>query len=335
MSPTRLLFAFLLAVPMVHSLPASAAYDHLYAFGDSLSDDGNLFELTGGLYPPPPYFGGRLSNGPVAVEYLADSLGIGLTNLSVAGARTGAPPGGIGSDNYIDDDNTFFPENHFNGTGVTAQVDGFVSNLGPARAGASSLYFIWAGPNDYFLLANAAAGPVDPTPLITNAIGNLQYSVGALYAAGARDFLIPNMPNLGLTPELRELGSEAALAAAALSSAHNDALAQLLEELDAALPDASFRSADAYGMTTAAFMNPAAYGFTNVTGSCVESVPCIGLNGQGYLFWDGVHVTTAAHERLAGSFAAALAPVPEVQTWAMLLAGIGLIGAARRFRRTA
>ncbi len=30
-------------------------FTHTYVFGDSLSDSGNLFTLTGGLFPPPPY----------------------------------------------------------------------------------------------------------------------------------------------------------------------------------------------------------------------------------------------------------------------------------------
>ena len=52
----------------------------------------------------------------------------------------------------------------------------------------------------------------------------------------------------------------------------------------------------------------------------------------GYLFWDDVHITTAGHQIVAGAFAAALAPVPEAQTWAMLLAGLALLGLARRAR---
>jgi phospholipase/lecithinase/hemolysin len=53
---------------------------NIFVFGDSLSDTGNLFKLTGDLFPPsPPYFNGRLSNGKVAVEYLDDRLGLDAT----------------------------------------------------------------------------------------------------------------------------------------------------------------------------------------------------------------------------------------------------------------
>ena len=71
----------------------------IVVFGDSLSDSGNSFTLTGGIIPPdPPYDSGRFSNGPVALEYLAEDLELTLdlyyddeegNNFAVGGARTG------------------------------------------------------------------------------------------------------------------------------------------------------------------------------------------------------------------------------------------------------
>ena len=61
------------------ALAASAgaqAYSNLYIFGDSLSDTGNIFALTGGATPAAPYFAGRFSDGPVWAETLATSLGL-------------------------------------------------------------------------------------------------------------------------------------------------------------------------------------------------------------------------------------------------------------------
>ncbi|MFB8787365.1 MAG: SGNH/GDSL hydrolase family protein [Potamolinea sp.] len=52
--------------------------EQIYTFGDSLSDVGNVYNLTLALkkvgYPPPPYVNGRFSNGIVWVEYLAKQL---------------------------------------------------------------------------------------------------------------------------------------------------------------------------------------------------------------------------------------------------------------------
>jgi phospholipase/lecithinase/hemolysin len=69
----------------------STAFSRLFVFGDSLSDTGNLYAMTGG-YPPPPYWNGRFSNGKLWVEYLADSLQMPIAagdNYAVAGATTG------------------------------------------------------------------------------------------------------------------------------------------------------------------------------------------------------------------------------------------------------
>ncbi|MDI4239484.1 hypothetical protein OZ411_42630 [Bradyrhizobium sp. Arg237L] len=56
----------------------------LVVFGDSLSDNGNLFNLIG--LPPPPYWEGRSSNGPTYAEQLAALLSAKLDDLAFAGA---------------------------------------------------------------------------------------------------------------------------------------------------------------------------------------------------------------------------------------------------------
>ena len=58
---------------------AAAPYTSIYAFGDSLSDVGNVFLATAGTpaaQPLPPYADGQFSNGPVWVQTLAAGLGI-------------------------------------------------------------------------------------------------------------------------------------------------------------------------------------------------------------------------------------------------------------------
>ena len=85
------------AIWMATSLVASASsFSSVIVYGDSLSDNGNLYALSGDTYPPsPPYYDGRFSNGPVAVEQLAADLGVPLYDFAVAGATSG-----VG--NYVD-----------------------------------------------------------------------------------------------------------------------------------------------------------------------------------------------------------------------------------------
>ena len=86
-----------------------------------------------------------------------------------------------------------------------------------------------------------------------------------------------------------------------------------------------------FDLLNSAGVNPGQYGLTDVTTPCQTLAGCP-ADPAGYLFWDDVHITTAGHQIVAGAFAAALAPVPEAQTWAMLLAGLALLGLARRAR---
>ena len=52
-------------------------YTNLYVFGDSYYDVGNLYAAFG--RPGPPYYDGRLSNGPIWVDHIAGFLGLPLT----------------------------------------------------------------------------------------------------------------------------------------------------------------------------------------------------------------------------------------------------------------
>src|SRR5690349_3490051 len=90
------LLAYLTAAVLAPGVAMAGPITSLYVVGDSLSDQGNGFILTGGAFPPLPY-DQRASNGRVAVEYLADALDVPLapsasggTNYAVLGAATGA-----------------------------------------------------------------------------------------------------------------------------------------------------------------------------------------------------------------------------------------------------
>jgi hypothetical protein len=61
-------------------------YAPMFVFGESLSDGGNAFLRTAGLFPPPPY-AQRISNGPVAIAHLAGLLGAALRIMAARGER--------------------------------------------------------------------------------------------------------------------------------------------------------------------------------------------------------------------------------------------------------
>ena len=94
--------AVLVAITTVSPAKAqSPTGGRIVAYGDSLTDNGNLFAITNPHNPPPPYFQGRSSNGPTWVEVLSggpmnspfQGTGIGgNTNLAFAGALAGPGP---------------------------------------------------------------------------------------------------------------------------------------------------------------------------------------------------------------------------------------------------
>ena len=66
---------------------AGSPYSALYAFGDSLSDVGNVFAASRGTEPARPYFQGRFSNGPIWLDYLAAQFRTGRMIPSLLGGK--------------------------------------------------------------------------------------------------------------------------------------------------------------------------------------------------------------------------------------------------------
>jgi len=142
--------------------------------------------------------------------------------------------------------------------------------------------------------------------------------------AGAKQFLVGNLPPLNLTP-----------AGAALPPAEQAGLAQFsyyfnqgLNSEAASLANAlgvKINVLDVYWLFNDVVANPARYGFTNVTNSAFLSNP----SGDGYLFWDTVHPTTHA-DQFIGNLAAQT--VPEPSSMVLFASALMAMGARARWR---
>lgn len=335
-------------------LPLGASADDLnfsniYVFGDSLSDTGNVFNITTfantlaptiPIDPPsPPYYQGRYSNGPVWVDYLANDLGLSLTpstELAVPFPITITPTGELGVNfNFGGATTTQSINFAFGGAqtglsntgdprlpGVRAEIQGFTNDLMVANQSAdpNALYIVWAaGSNDY------SGDFLEPTVPIENLLTGLT----TLASAGARTIMVPNLPDLGRTARAIRLGTEESARLTALTEAHNSALATVLDDLSEEFPDINIIPLDVNSIFNDGLENPGEFGFTNVTEACLDlSTSTLCTNPNEYLFWDEIHPTTAAHAIVGELAFAALTPEPESVPEPASSVSLGVLGLA-------
>lgn len=248
----------------------SGATRALVVLGDSLSDTGNA---------------GRFCDGPVWVEGLAAALGAeahassrGGANFAVGGARLF---GGVHS--------------------LRVQADRYLATVPPSGIPAATLHVVYGGGNDLL------AAPFAPNraTLVPDALGSLRRILDDTSARGARTFLVPNLPDIGIAPQVAAFGTRVRSLARALSQDFNRALSATLDGFEAdrrrAGAPVSVLRLDVWSLAARVMADPAAAGFTNVTAPCPGAGAC-----DGHLFWDGLHPTAKAHARLAEAAVAVL-----------------------------
>ena len=293
-----------LALAILSAVAQAGPITSVVVYGDSLSDNGNLFAATG--QPGAPYFQGRRSNGPVAVEQLAVALGAPLLDFAWIGATTG-----IG--NYADG-GTPTSIGAFSLPGMQLEFAGTQGGLGPFLA--NGLFVVWGGPNDFL-----SPSPLDTTPqaIINRAVADEMGIVNTLESLGAHNILVPGMPDLGLTPYYQSLGPVAAGQASAITDVYNGVLRSSLPS--------GVLFYDTATLLRSVVANPGAYGFTDVTDPCFDGLT-VCANPSQYLFFDSFHPTTTADTLVANGFQAAT--VPEPSSFVLIFGGLILCGTLRK-----
>lgn len=280
---------------------AQVAFDRIVVFGTSLSDPGNAFALIRQQSTPPyanldallvpdaPYARGghHFSNGATWIEQFARPQGLATSvGPAFVGANVGASNYAVGGARAREDGIN---------VNLSTQVDTFLSDFA-GMAPTDALYVLEIGGND--IRDALAAGPAGGA-VIADALAAIGANIDVLYAAGARRFLITNGPNLSLTPAVRILDTfnpGAAQAADFLAQSFNAELEVLLTSLEG-LPEIEIVRLDIYQKLGELVADPQAFGLSEVEGACVTpQMPPFTCQGVvGFLFWDGIHPTTAGH----------------------------------------
>ena len=291
-------------------LTASAAnatsYPRIYVFGDSLSDAGNDWIVTGKALPlSPPYSSGRFSNGAVWVQDLAPSIGAGVLKASLAGGTDFAYGGAESGQTNV---HQVLPID------LPGQLVEFGTTVGTASSNA--LIVLWIGANDLFdILAKIGQTQSQITEEMDQVVKNEANFVTAIMVLGARNLMIVTAPDLGVTPDVTSQGPAAAAAATTLSKAYNALLIAKMKSL-ASTYRLHLTIVDSFALIDGAVADHAKYAFTNVTKPCWtgsytsdDGTLCSKtLAGQDkYLFWDTLHPTAKSHTLIAAAAKLALA----------------------------
>lgn len=318
MMRTNLLCTALASALSMVALPAAAQYVDTHAqtfsqtifFGDSLSDAGFFRPLLPASAQP--VIGQFTTNpGTTWAQNIANYYGVNQSTGWVA-SPTG-PTADSGNNYAVGGARVVTPASGALGPipSVDQQVNFYLARTG-GKADPHALYGVWAGANDLFAITGGA--PAQST--IATAVGGDVAIIAKLQAAGARYVIVPNIPDLGLTPSFRAQGPANQAAGTQLAATYNASLYGAL-----AAQGLRFIPLNTFGMIQEIVANPAPFGITNVTGTACQ--PQITANSltcnptsyvtpnapYSYAFADGVHPTIAAHQIL-GDYAVATLEAP-------------------------
>jgi outer membrane lipase/esterase len=265
-----------------------------------------------------PYASGRYTNAQVWAQILASSFGLsaepsllGGTDYAFGGARTG-------------------PVTDLLPPSIEAQVATFLSQHGGV-APSDALYVVEGGGENardaLEAIGNCGGSLFCISTIIQSTAADLAADTGAidskLEGAGAKDIVVWNVPDSGKTPAVLTSGALASMFGTSLSSAMNKAL------LDAIGDDPNVELFDAFGLLRDAVAHPSDFGLSNVTDACAQLTAC---DPTQYLFWDGIHPTSAAEPFISDAILSLVEAVPEPSALALLAAALAGLGLIRRSR---
>lgn len=301
----RFVFIFFLALITVScggsgdsQLP-TAKFSASVSFGANLTDTGNACPPSSpavGCPPVPPYAPGVYSNGALFNQIIAEAYFVAMkpsreggTAFSVAGAQTGLLPGVTSGSSR---------------RSMVEQVDEYLTRS-MGKADSQVLYIIDAASFANNILAGLtliSSGSMSPEQLVIAGVADVEAVIKRLYVAGARHFLVVNMPNIGQTPLARSQGSASAGYVTQLSSAFNGNFMIALQDIERGSMGINIYLVDLFSLESQVKANPDLFGLNNVTEPCFTPAALCGATlamQNAYFYWDEFHPTNGAHLAIA------------------------------------
>ena len=279
-------------------------YSSVTFFGDSLTD--------GGYFKPilDKEESGQFTTNPdnTWATPFAESLGLTSTAQTLGGDRSGNnyAIGGARAGLDVERDGLTVDS-------AKTQLDSYLENNSVDSKG---LYSVWIGANDLLAVVNDLS---NKDSIISEAVEDQVGIINKLHNNGANYILVPNIPDVGLTPYLSALGQGLQDFGTKMSEQYNDTLYSGIKQTGA-----NVIPLDTFGLLQKVAKNPSAYGFSNMNGTActnkddkgnVESLKC-GRDdldkenaNNSYFFADSIHPTGRAHKMIA-DYASAVVTAP-------------------------
>ncbi|MCW8334751.1 SGNH/GDSL hydrolase family protein [Vibrio paucivorans] len=255
------------------------------AFGDSLSDTGNIFNASQWKFPNPnSWFLGHFSNGLVWTEYIAKEKQLPVYNWAVGGAA--------GENQYIAL------------TGVGEQVSSYLTYMKMAKnyLPANTLFTLEFGLNDFMNYGRSVA----------EVKSDYSEAMIRLTDAGAENLLLMTLPDATRAPQFKYSSQE-----------EIDKIRAKILEMNAFIESQAqyyimqgykITLYDTYTLFESLTSAPQQHGFANASEACLDinrssaidylyrhglRNECANLGADKFVFWDVTHPTTATHRYVA------------------------------------
>ena len=311
------LFLFLSIASTVSS--ASQTYNKIVAFGDSLSDTGNgiailqqQFPQLAGLNLPAPFYQNRASDGPVALELLADWIAAEPLQGFFVNPLVGSNYAIISAHAVGDDDSARLID-------LNAQIATYLASLSAQSAtpDPNALFVVFIGGNDILSVRDASRDQANM--VVDSAVAAVQNSIQVLANAGAQHFLVVNLPRVQATPRVRKWAQtdpQVKKNVRRATKRFNRKLRKGLHDVRRQT-DVNITEFDLYSFSRLPLKHPQLFGFNDSKQACLNDYdtinlllgletisfnPDCGTDGEhidDFIFFDNLHFTAKTNELIA------------------------------------